>query len=86
MAQTVQLGIERIGSWWCKLMHDAPMWPIHGQYECRNCGRYYPVPWSNRPNSSYATTPMALTRSATGGAGGLRMATKQIAADGAPMN
>jgi hypothetical protein len=27
-------------------MHDAPMWPIHGHYQCRVCGRQYPVPWS----------------------------------------
>jgi hypothetical protein len=31
---------------WCGLMHDAPMWPIHGQYECRTCGRLYFVPWA----------------------------------------
>jgi hypothetical protein len=22
------------------------MWPIHGHYECRTCGRQYPVPWA----------------------------------------
>ena len=22
------------------------MWPIHGQYQCRTCGRQYPVPWA----------------------------------------
>lgn len=37
---------ERIAEIWCGLMHDAPMWPIHGQYQCRTCGRRYPVPWS----------------------------------------
>lgn len=36
----------RIAEIWCSLMHDAPMWPIHGQYQCRTCGRRYPVPWS----------------------------------------
>ena len=30
---------------WCKAMHDSPMWPCHGHYECRICGREYPVPW-----------------------------------------
>ena len=30
---------------WCRLMHDAPMWPSHGEYECRTCGRYFPVCW-----------------------------------------
>ena len=37
---------EKLGTLWCAFMHDAPMWPIHGQYECRTCGRHYPVPWS----------------------------------------
>lgn len=36
---------ERIAEIWCSLMHDSPMWPIHGQYQCRTCGRHYPVPW-----------------------------------------
>src|SRR5215813_1058082 len=38
--------MERLGTAWCELAHDAPMWPVHGQYECRSCGRHYPVPWS----------------------------------------
>ena len=37
---------ERIGVLWCRLMHDAPMWPIHGTYRCRICGSAYPVPWA----------------------------------------
>jgi hypothetical protein len=41
----VQIVIERIGFWWCKLIHDAPMWPISGRYECRTCGRHHPVLW-----------------------------------------
>ncbi len=36
---------ERVGVVWCGLMHDTPMWPIHGQYECATCGRHYAVPW-----------------------------------------
>ena len=36
----------RIGVLWCRLMHAAPMWPIHGSYRCRICRRSYPVPWS----------------------------------------
>jgi hypothetical protein len=36
---------ERIGVLWCWLMHDAPMWPIHGSYRCRICRRSSPVPW-----------------------------------------
>ena len=38
----------KIGALWCSLMHDAPMWPIHDHYECRDCGRRYPVPWAAR--------------------------------------
>jgi hypothetical protein len=35
-----------IGALWCSLMHDSPMWPIHGHYECGVCGRLYRVPWT----------------------------------------
>ena len=35
----------RIADLWCRLMHTAPMWPSHGQYECRTCGRRYRVCW-----------------------------------------
>ena len=31
---------------WCSVAHDAPMWPIHGRYACRVCGREYAVTWS----------------------------------------
>ena len=30
---------------WCKAMHKSLMWPAHGHYECRTCGREYPIPW-----------------------------------------
>jgi hypothetical protein len=36
----------KLGTLWCALMHDSPMWPIHGQYQCRICGRRYAVPWA----------------------------------------
>jgi len=36
----------KFGTLWCDLMHDSPMWPIHGEYQCRICGRRYPVPWA----------------------------------------
>ena len=35
----------RIADRWCKLMHKNPMWPSHGQYECRTCGRRHQVCW-----------------------------------------
>jgi hypothetical protein len=37
---------RQIGELWCGLMHSSPMWPIHGHYECRTCGRRYAVAWS----------------------------------------
>jgi hypothetical protein len=39
----------RIADLWCGLMHAEPMWPSHGQYECRTCGRRYPVCWQEPP-------------------------------------
>jgi hypothetical protein len=36
----------KAGRSWCTLMHDSPMWPIHGQYQCGACHRRYPVPWA----------------------------------------
>jgi hypothetical protein len=35
----------KAGRSWCGLMHDSPMWPIHGQYQCGACGRSYSVQW-----------------------------------------
>jgi hypothetical protein len=40
------IALERLGTVWCQVMHDAAMWPVHGEYECRSCGRHYPVPWA----------------------------------------
>ena len=36
---------SRIADLWCRLMHAEPMWPSHGQYECRACGRRHRVCW-----------------------------------------
>lgn len=38
--------MRRFGDLWCIQVHDAPMWPIHGQYQCRTCFRRRPVPWT----------------------------------------
>jgi hypothetical protein len=35
----------RIANIWCRLMHSEPMWPSHGQYECRACGQRHRVCW-----------------------------------------
>jgi hypothetical protein len=34
---------------WCRLIHPAPMWPVHGYYRCPACRRQYAVPWEVRP-------------------------------------
>jgi hypothetical protein len=36
---------ERIADLWCRLMHAEIMWPSHGQYECRTCGRRHRICW-----------------------------------------
>ncbi len=33
---------------WCRLMHPAPMWPVHGLYTCPRCGLTNAVPWEER--------------------------------------
>jgi hypothetical protein len=37
--------MNQLSDLWCSLMHESPMWPIHGHYRCRTCGREYPVEW-----------------------------------------
>ena len=32
-----------IGNLWCSLAHRSVMWPVHGYYACRTCGRCYPA-------------------------------------------
>ena len=44
---------------WCSLMHDSPMWPIHGHYECRACGRQYRVTWAEARSNQAAQVPQA---------------------------
>jgi hypothetical protein len=43
MLKTTQ---RKLGSLWCTLMHESLSWPIHGKYQCRSCGRRYPVQWA----------------------------------------
>jgi len=45
----------RIADLWCKLMHKDPMWPSHGQYECRTCGRRHQVCWELPPPALQGT-------------------------------
>ncbi len=37
--------LARVADFWCRSMHAEPMWPAHGQYECRKCGRQHLVGW-----------------------------------------
>ena len=37
---------KKLSELWCEFMHDSTMWPIHGRYQCRECGRLYKVPWT----------------------------------------
>ena len=37
---------EKLRILWCQWKHSAAMWPIHGRYACRICGRSYRVPWA----------------------------------------
>jgi hypothetical protein len=54
---TAQDFTQRLGARWCAFMHNSPMWPIHGQYECRTCGRLYPVQWAGGGTSLLRQTP-----------------------------
>jgi hypothetical protein len=36
-----------IAEFWCHAMHPSPMWPVNGEYQCRQCFRRYRVPWEH---------------------------------------
>jgi hypothetical protein len=60
---------SKLAAIWCGFMHDSPMWPIHGEYRCRTCGRSSPVGWavgrdSARMDLAAAGGPMQSVRSA----------------------
>ena len=38
--------VNKLSELWCLFMHDSTMWPIHGRYQCGDCGRIYQVPWT----------------------------------------
>ena len=38
---------KKLGDLWCRFFHDAWMWPIHGETQCRTCGRRRPVSWAH---------------------------------------
>ena len=43
--------IDKLGSFWCTLMHDSLSWPMHGHYTCLTCGRQYVVRWDAEPGA-----------------------------------
>ena len=45
------------GDLWCTFMHASPKWPIHGHYECGDCGRRFLVPWE-QPRTVPARVPV----------------------------
>jgi len=53
--------MTRISDLWCNVMHDSPMWPIHGHYQCRTCGREYAVAWES-PSSTGADAGLRTLR------------------------
>jgi hypothetical protein len=63
MAATID-HFERLGALWCDLMHDSPMWPTHGEYQCRTCGRHYAVPWAEQRRLPIRQTTEAHVQSA----------------------
>ncbi|HVX64996.1 MAG TPA: hypothetical protein VHA11_00265 [Bryobacteraceae bacterium] len=38
---------SRLQALWCRAMHPAPMWPVHGQYRCPLCMRSHRVAWDD---------------------------------------
>jgi hypothetical protein len=65
--QTMNQDIQRVagldfGALWCAVMHDSTMWPIHGHYVCRTCGRRHPVPWAPE-NLRWTTLQVLVPRS-----------------------
>ena len=45
---------SKIGTVWCSVMHESLMWPIHGYYECRTCGRHHPA-FADGPVAGWTT-------------------------------
>ncbi len=49
--------LDRLANLWCRSMHDSPMLPIHGRYQCRRCHRYHDVSWENRAAEDRPSDP-----------------------------
>src|SRR5581483_2119642 len=57
-----EISSQKIAEVWCGLMHESVMWPTHGHYQCRTCGREYSVPWNE--NGSIAASNSTSRRQA----------------------
>jgi hypothetical protein len=57
-----------ITEFWCRTMHSSPMWPSHGHYQCRTCGREYPVPWEQSPSQPKNQRPLMVGSAVRGNA------------------
>jgi hypothetical protein len=55
-----------LGTAWCHLAHDSVMWPVHGHYECRACGRQYPA-FAEASASAARPDPLAGAQRANAG-------------------
>ncbi len=49
---------NRLGSAWCRGMHDHVTWPVRGRYSCATCGRQYAVPWFEMERPAPAAEPV----------------------------
>ena len=61
---------SRAGSIWCNLMHESIMWPTHGHYECRICGRRFVAfgdAEKTAPSADSGAFPLAQTPRAAAG-------------------
>ena len=51
---------SKVDTVWCSLMHESIMWPVHGHYECRTCGRRYSAFSEAQTASAAATGALSL--------------------------
>jgi hypothetical protein len=73
--QSMKSAWESVRRQWCKAVHPAPMWPVHGFYRCRACWRLHPVPWES---VAPVQAPIRLSREVLGAARHQRSAIRAI--------
>lgn len=52
--------IEAIAIWWCRTMHERISRPMHGQYQCWECGRKFDVAWEPRRSDAQSGSEKVL--------------------------